>query len=559
MLVSTSSETVTEPVAGDLDPNRIAVVPLVNRSDDPSLSALGRLCAERIVTELAEIGELEVVPTEELVSIVGARSTSYEEIRTLVSDVATATSARLVLTGALYESGNEIALHATLEDARSGRVVRAFETLTSPRDEVDSMLDTLSGWVFVTTMEALYPSLGFGAGNRLPEPEAFREYLAGMPIAGIECSAKDHLFRALEIDPEFHRVRLWAAFSSWSSTSLWQLGESVLRPLEVNRADLGPSQQRLVDAARWGFDGRWVGALGILQEYLDENPEDCMARACVIKTASYANRRRLALETFEHYQWEPVQTPNQVKIMSFHAADAHHLLGQYEEELAVLRQLWALQPRFFGTTWFREPEARALVALGRIDEMDEVIAEAMTEPSYGPERYGAMMIGVAAELRAHGHREESRVMAERAINWFDRAELSPELSASVIERMITALTLLNRNTEAHGMAEQLFASDPERWRSWALFGIEAARRGDRDVALEMSQRLADVTEPFTMGRPSYFRASIAAQLGDRTEAIRLLQQAMTRGFKEWGHLHVDINFDPVRSDPEFQEILRPKG
>ena len=87
----------------------------------------------------------------------------------------------------------------------------------------------------------------------------------------------------------------------------------------------------------------------------------------------------------------------------------------------------------------------------------------------------------------------------------------------------------------------------------------AARVGDRKDALEMSRRLAEVDEPFTMGQPSYLRASIAAQLGERDEAIRLLQQAVSRGFSRWGSFHVDTAFEPLRDDPEFQEIIRPKG
>jgi len=62
-----------------------------------------------------------------------------------------------------------------------------------------------------------------------------------------------------------------------------------------------------------------------------------------------------------------------------------------------------------------------------------------------------------------------------------------------------------------------------------------------------------------MGRPSFHRATIAAQLGQSTEAIRLLQQAISRGFHNFDHLHVDLNLDSLRDDPEFQEILRPKG
>ena len=150
-------------------------------------------------------------------------------------------------------------------------------------------------------------------------------------------------------------------------------------------------------------------------------------------------------------------------------------------------------------------------------------------------------------------------MAERAIAWFERTELPSDLTTKVRLSSITALALLDRNSEAYEIAEKLLASDPDNWQFQGVLGVEAARIGDRKVALEMSRRLAEVDEPFTMGQPSYLRASIAAQLCERDEAIRLLQQAVSRGFCRWGSFHVDTAFDPLRDDPEFQEIIRPKG
>jgi tetratricopeptide (TPR) repeat protein len=279
----------------------------------------------------------------------------------------------------------------------------------------------------------------------------------------------------------------------------------------------------------------------------------------VIKTAAYANRPRLVLENFEDYRWEPVQAPAQAKIVSIHAAEAHHRLAQHEEELAVLRRLWEEQPAFFGTTWVRVNEARALAALGRIDECRSVVAEAMTEPSYEPHRYGTLLVDVAGELRAHGHLDASRSMATRALDWFDRTELPAGVQTTVLEARITALTLLGRDREATGLARELLAAEPDRWQSQARVGVAAARNGDRVVALEMSGRLAELDEALTFGIPSYERAAIAAQLGDRTEAIRLLQHAVSRGFRRWGDLHIDSAFDSIRDDSEFQEIVRPKG
>ena len=105
----------------------------------------------------------------------------------------------------------------------------------------------------------------------------------------------------------------------------------------------------------------------------------------------------------------------------------------------------------------------------------------------------------------------------------------------------------------------LAADQPESWSLLGEVGIEAAWLGDRETATEISQRLLAVDEPFTLGGPSYVRAAIATRLGDHAEGIRLLHQAAAEGFWDWERLHRDMDFEPLRDDPEFQEIVRPKG
>jgi hypothetical protein len=51
----------------------------------------------------------------------------------------------------------------------------------------------------------------------------------------------------------------------------------------------------------------------------------------------------------------------------------------------------------------------------------------------------------------------------------------------------------------------------------------------------------------------------AAQMGDKDRAIHLLQQAITAGYCDYMGIHVNPDFEPLRDDPEFQEIIRPKG
>ena len=100
---------------------------------------------------------------------------------------------------------------------------------------------------------------------------------------------------------------------------------------------------------------------------------------------------------------------------------------------------------------------------------------------------------------------------------------------------------------------------PDWWGVRAVLGVSAARTGDRTRALAASRQLAAVDKPFLFGGPSIGRASIAAQLGERDEALRLLRQAVNEGFWDWRGLHQNADFDPLRNEPEFQEILRPKG
>jgi len=541
-----------------LDPNRIAVVPFANRSDEPSLDAIGRRVAGRIIKELSDIDELEAVPINVVSETVQSRVPLGAEARAIVDEVAVATSAGLVVTGVMYPSVDEIELQATLENAATGRVVRAFDTIRTTAEDLDPAIERLAGWIYVTTMEELHPSLRFGAGDRIPDPLAFREYVTNLRNLGIRPEAGQALTRALEIDPLFDRSRLFRAFAMWGAEA-WGASDHLLQPLEAKRSALTQGQRNLVDGLRWGLDGRWGGALNQFQGYSAGHPEDCVAKAAVIFTAGNANRPQIAIQTFSELVWDPIFPSNGQKISHFLAAGAHHSLGQHDTELAVIRQLWDEDQRFFGTIWYRDVEAQALAALGRIEDCQAVIATALTEPAYWPSRHGEMMVNVAGELRAHGHVAESRELALRSLDWFESTELPADSYRHVQGYMISAHDLLGEHDQAYRLAVELLESQPDSWSYQANVGVAAARIGDRQTAEGMSQDLAAVEAPFTMGGPSFARAAIAAQLGEHDQAIRLLQQAITRGFSGYRQIHVDPSFDPIRDDPEFREVVRPKG
>jgi len=67
-------------------------------------------------------------------------------------------------------------------------------------------------------------------------------------------------------------------------------------------------------------------------------------------------------------------------------------------------------------------------------------------------------------------------------------------------------------------------------------GLLAARHGDREEALRISERLDGMADPYDFGREEYLQACIAAQLSDLDRAMTLL-----------------------RDYPPFQEFIKPRG
>jgi tetratricopeptide (TPR) repeat protein len=105
------------------------------------------------------------------------------------------------------------------------------------------------------------------------------------------------------------------------------------------------------------------------------------------------------------------------------------------------------------------------------------------------------------------------------------------------------------------------AAQPEDIDCRAYLGVIAARRGDRATALEVSEWLALREHPYWSGGSTVWRARIAALLGERERSVALLREAMADGAWLFYNLraHTDMDLEPLRDYPPFQEFMRPKG
>ena len=165
------------------------------------------------------------------------------------------------------------------------------------------------------------------------------------------------------------------------------------------------------------------------------------------------------------------------------------------------------------------------------------------------------------ELRAHGYPDGSREVLQRALIWLDSRPMEEQATeASRFDRLQT-LYAARRWDLARTIAEQLAKEHPNNVNYRGILGALAAVRGDRETAVRADSILATHQGPFVRGLPTYWRACIASQLGERARAVTLLIQADGEGLSLFlvQSYHADPSFERLTDYAPFQEFLRPKG
>ena len=174
----------------------------------------------------------------------------------------------------------------------------------------------------------------------------------------------------------------------------------------------------------------------------------------------------------------------------------------------------------------------------------------------------SLLESAGLELAAHGYASAAQQAFERAIAWL-RARSSEQQATHDAQRALAGvLNSAGRWDEALALYTSVVTADSDDVNARAKLGNLAARRGDRAVAEQVDRWLtarglldkSAGSEALTL----YRRGRIAGLLGQRARAIGLLRESVQKGFSEWGAAHRDPDLAPLRSDPAFQEWIRPK-
>ncbi len=361
--------------------------------------------------------------------------------------------------------------------------------------------------------------------------------------------ALEYFKRAYAIDTSFISPLIFALFAYGNLGHLAQ-EDSLVRFLNLRRARLTPLQKLYLDRFSGGVTGDRMKELNAMREAAkiapgSVDPYDWGYDAFAV------NRPKEAIEAFKtadrERQWLP--------FWSLFAA-SYHCLGEHKKELEVIREGRKRFPNDFAPI---NSEIAALIALGRINEVEKLIEESITlyRPG-GTHSPGGTMRTAGEELRAHGYADAATTSFDQAIQWY-RSRPAEEMDSLLRYGYGLTLYYARRWEEAKSIFEEFAKEAPENIQYQGYLGCMAARQGDREKALKASERLKNLKQPYLRGEHTYYRACIAAILGEKDKAVTLLKDSFLQGYRYGLYLHRDFDFESLWDYPPFIELLKPKG
>jgi len=541
-----------------LDPDLVAVAVFENQTGDSSLDPLGRMASDWISQGLSQIAGLEVVPATSVLQLSPMAKPGEKTSPPLspLQTLAEETGAGKVVSGTYYLTGGEIQFLSSITDTQKRKLLFSLEPVKGSLADRMNVIERLRQRVMGSLAADPGYSIGDWKGAHPPSYEAYQEFVLGVSSRGSDLAkAISHLEKAVELDPGFMPAYQWLA-RSYSNIGQWDKAVSILGFMEQNRDKLSPEGALLFDRLKALSQGKNEESLRAVLQLQKLAPREVVYNFLAVAEEIGLNKPRQALDLFEK-----VELPESRLDATWYAywCIAHYFLGNHKKELEVVRRARKYFPDALG---LMANEARALAARGKIEEVKKVIEESLlSRSSIGTA--GRVMLGAARELRLRGYQEAFRDIAGRAVEWYRGRAAGKEAAEQQRYELAVALYVSEQWEEAGALIEKLRSEKPDDIDYLGYGGALAARRGNKEEALRISEELKRIDRPYTFGAQTYWRARIAALLGMKEEAVELLRQSFAQGNYYMDDKGVFIiqtaDLGPLRDYAPFKELMKPKG
>jgi len=532
---------------------RIVVAVFENRTGDPGLDDLGKMACDWITQGLSRNEEIEVVPSTTVIQISGMLSDPITGKRenTYLQQLAQETKAQIIVSGSYYIQNKSIHFQADVKNATNGKLIYSMPVVSGSMDHSMELIEKVSSEI-VGGLAFHFQLQEIEFVSKPPSREAYREFMTGLEYFGEDNEkAILHLLKSVESDSLFIQPMYFLA-SAFSGLGEYIKADSILEIMNRNRTRLSLFERFMLDFNIAYLKGNYVECLHFLKLAEDISPGDRQVNYAIGLVALRLNKPGTTVETFAKIDYPYVKYSNylmgawRLNILCI----AFHLLGDYEKEITESKRGQQYFPDKF---WFYSQEVCALAALGKISEIEKVIAKCSSISSKSGTE-GDLIMETALELRAHGHLYKAENYAARAVEWFH----NHSTGLDSMENLGSALYLAGNYQEAHPIFEQLALAYPDKLDYTGYLGVIAVRRGDTVEAIKISEKLKQTDRPYLFGRNIYWRARIAALLGEPEKAVNLLNESFARGNRFGAYIHTTIDFESLRDYEPFVELLKPK-
>ncbi|MCX6234957.1 MAG: hypothetical protein NT175_09595 [Bacteroidetes bacterium] len=531
---------------------RIVVAIFENRTGDASLDDLGKMAADWITQGLSQSVDANVVPTTTVLQISASVSppASGKQHNNYLSHLAEGAKADIMVSGSYYLQKETLQFQAEVKNVKDGSLIYSLPAVTGSLQKPMEIIEKLSSEIIGGLEYHFRSNVRFI--SKPPNKDVYSEYITGMGLYSQDIEgAIQHLIRAINMDSLFCPPQFELAYA-YINLGEYTRADSILQIINRIRERLSPFESHYFDSQIAYLNGNWAECLRHLRLAENISPGDWEINYEIGFLAVNLNKPGITVETYAKldisYSYQSTTDLGvwRIGVLTM----ALHLLGNYQQELVEARKGQQYYPDWL---LLYADEVRALAAIGQVEEIKKVIDKCHTISSRSG-NVGDVIIEAALELRAHGYAQAAHEYAGKAVEWYRNRTASVD----VREYLAFGFYISENWEEAQTEYEQLAAEYPENIDYLGYLGALAARKGEREKAMNITEKLKRIDRPYLFGQHTCWRARIAAQLGELAQAMELLQESFAQGKAFDINIHRDIDFEPLQDYQPFRELLKPK-
>ncbi|MEO7986979.1 MAG: BTAD domain-containing putative transcriptional regulator, partial [Gemmatimonadales bacterium] len=514
-----------------LSARRVVVAPLENRTGDSSLTAFGDLSADWVAQGLMRTGEFEVVDprTAAVAAHIVDRIPRLLRPGDRAIALAEETGAASVIGGAYYREGDSIRVVVRVTETATGRLLRTLAPISGPATALSRLVDSLRRRAVAALASASDTvSVGLAAGlGEAPSYEAYVETSHAWEsfYRGDTADVFRRINRAVLSDPTYMPPLLMRAYV-YTRYVDWPAADSTLAPVRSRRPLLTPTEAAILDIIEADIAGDLPGRLAAARALTRLAPASTEGFTLAADVALRLNHPREAMELLGKVDPER----GLLLIAPYYwytATQALHSLGDRDREIEAARRSIRQFPSD-GSLRYRL--VAALAASGNAEAAVAAARELIPGDPF-PAQSAAMMGMVAGlELRAHGKPAAGTGILDSLAAL--PLPAAPDSASALFVRRLRGelLYALGRWRESERVLLPLRARLPDELGLTGRLATLAARLDRPEEAARASTELAARPAKYLHGRQTFWRAHIAASLGERDRAVSLLRQAYSEGY-----------------------------